>query len=393
MTNHQSVARGWSPGIPTRRRHGRATRCSLASMAALAAVAIAAAPAAQGHGRDHHGGTPVLSAPIADGLAGPLQLALGRHGKVYVAQDFSGTLTQLGPGGARADIASNPGGELAGVDVGKHNAIFYTWATADAGGTNIASGLNVVRNGVASQVADLFAYEQTANPDQGNTYGFESIPDDCAAQWPVDALGPTSYPGQIDSHPYSVAVSGRHRYIADAAGNAILDVSPNGDVSTVAVLPPQPSVVTADAIAALGLPACVEGLTYDFEPVPTDVEVGRHGILYVTTLPGGPEDPRLGARGSVYAIDPHDGQLWKVASGLLGGTNLALGDHGQIFVSELFGNHVSRIVHGAPVPLLDVSSPAGLEYSKGKLYVGYDVFGNGSVATIDVGDAHDSHHH
>jgi hypothetical protein len=183
-----------------------------------------------------------------------------------------------------------------------------------------------------------------------------------------------------------VAVSGRHHYVADAAANAIFDVSSNGDIRTVAVLPPQPIVVTAEIAAAQHLPDCVVGLTYNFEPVPTDVEVGREGALYVTTLPGGPEDPSLGARGSVYRINARSGKTTRIATGLLGATNLAIGPRGGIYVSELFANKVSRIVHGAPVTLIDVTSPAGLEFANGKLYVGYDVFANGSVATIRIGN-------
>ena len=84
----------------------------------------------------------------------------------------------------------------------------------------------------------------------------------------------------------------------------------------------------------------------------------------------------------------------KVAGGLLGATNLAIGPRGGIYVSELFGNKVSRIEHGRPVKLLDVASPAGLEYANGKLYVGYDALANGTLATIDIarGHGHRGHH-
>ena len=154
------------------------------------------------------------------------------------------------------------------------------------------------------------------------------------------------------------------------------------------VLPPQPAVITAAGAAANHLPACAVGLTYNFEAVPTDVEVGRSGVLYVTTLPGGVEDASLGARGSVYRIIPRSHKARKIATGLLGATNLALGRHGEIYVSEIFANKVSRIVHGGPRTVLDLPTPAGLEYANGKLYVGYDVLGptarsrrSGSVVT------------
>jgi hypothetical protein len=351
-------------------------------------LAVTAAPAAAN--RSHHSSPPVLSPPVATGLAGPLQLAVARNGTIFVAQDFAAILTRIARDGGRTDLASNPGGEIAGVDVGKRGAVYYTTTNQDAQGNTIASALNVLKHGTSSQVADLFAFESANNPDQVNTYGFESIPDACAAQLPPE-VGPPSYTGIVDSHPYSVAVSGRHIYIAEAAGNDILDVSSKGHVRVVAVMPPQPTVATPEVVAALHLPDCVTGLTYDFEPVPTDVEVGRNGMLYVTTLPGGPEDPSLGARGSVYKINPKTGAMTRIATGFLGATNLALGDHGQIFVSELFAGRISQVANGGPAPFVDVKDPAGLEFSHGTLYVGYDVFNQtdgGSIATIDLSRSH-----
>ena len=118
------------------------------------------------------------------------------------------------------------------------------------------------------------------------------------------------------------------------------------------------------------------------EPVPTDVEVGRNGSLYVSTLPGGPEDPSLGARGGVYKVNPWNGKSKQIASGLAGAANLAISPWGTIFVSELFGNQVSMIVHGAPVPIASVPSPSALEWSHGKLYVATNSFEVGKIQTI-----------
>jgi hypothetical protein len=357
----------------------------------LTVVALLALGAGSAAARDHSK-APALSPPIAQGLAGPLQLAVGEHGTVYVSQAFAGLLTKVGRDGTRTDIASNPGGEIAGVDLGRHHELFYTASSSTPDGVVTTTGLYRLRGGTSSLVRDILAYETANNVDQINAYGFDTITPECAALWPVDVAGPAQYTGGVESHPYSVAVSGRHHYVADAAANAIFDISSNGDIRTVAVLPPQPIVVTAEIAAAQHLPDCVAGLTYNFEPVPTDVEVGRHGTLFVTTLPGGPEDPSLGARGSVYRINPESGKTTRIATGLLGATNLAIGPNGGIYVSELFANRVSRIAHGAPAPLIDVASPAGLEYANGRLYVGYDVFANGSVATIRIGNGrHDDH--
>ena len=335
---------------------------------------------------------PTVSAPIAQGLAGPLQLAVDKR-SVYVSQAFAGLLTKFGPGGARTDVAANPGGEIAGVDVGRKHEVFFTSQSADATtGAVTASALNrIKRDGSSALVRDILAYENEQNPDAGASLRLHVDP----GRLPR-AVARRGRPGAVHGHPRLAPVRRRHRrrhnFVADAAANAIFDISKSGHIRTVAVLPPQPAVVTAAAATANGLPACTVGLTFNFEPVPTDVEVGRDGYLYVTTLPGGVEDASLGARGSVYRINPWSGKTRRVATGLLGATNLALGSRGQIYVSELFANKISEIVHGTPRPLIDLPSPAGLEYANGKLYVGYDVFANGTLATINVGRAHKGHH-
>ena len=91
------------------------------------------------------------------------------------------------------------------------------------------------------------------------------------------------------------------------------------------------------------MPDCVVGVTYAFEPVPTDVEVGADGALYVTTLPGGPRARALGARGALWKFTPSTGDLQKIADGFLGATNLALGWKGEIDVAEYFAGKISVV--------------------------------------------------
>ncbi len=73
----------------------------------------------------------------------------------------------------------------------------------------------------------------------------------------------------------------------------------------------------------MGAPNCVVGVRYAFEPVPTDVERDGQGNLWVSVLPGGPEDPSLGARGAVYKINKH-GTVRRIHGGFVGATNLAV---------------------------------------------------------------------
>lgn len=352
----------------------------LAIIFSVTLVLPASAAFAGGHHGGGGGGEPTLSDPLVSGLAGPLQIAVDDD-TVYVAQSFAGVLTIVSDDG-RTDL---PVPNLDGIDASHGRVLFTTRADAPPGVPPDFATLNrLKRDGSSTQIADLMAYEETANPDQVNTYGFESIPDDCAAQLPPE-LGPPTYSGQPDSNPFAVAITRHGAYVADSGANAILSVSKRGRIRTVAVLPPQPATITPEAVAGLGLPDCTLGLTYLFEPVPTDVEVGHGGQLYVSTLPGGPEGPELGARGSVWRINPRTGQAKMLGSGFLGATALALGPHG-IYVSEIFAGQVSKLGRHGPEPLVQLAPPAGLEYADGKLYVAYDVFGNGSVATISLGE-------
>ena len=75
---------------------------------------------------------------------------------------------------------------------------------------------------------------------------------------------------------------GGRQYVADAGGNSILEVSPNGSISLVGILPP-----TAPSGA---------------DPVPTEVVRGPDGALYVSQLTG---VPFLAGAASV----------WKIAAG------------------------------------------------------------------------------
>ena len=278
---------------------------------------------------------------LASGLVGPLGLAVTERGDVLVTQAFVGKVSRVDRHGVVTDLATEADAFLTpGVaDAGKGRVLYTTSGPAGAFLKSIE------RDGSTRVIADIGAYEASNNPDQSQHYGFVSIDADCASQWPA-AFGPPQYTGIVDSDPYAIATSGSKTYVADAAGNTIVSVDRRGHVRTVAVLPPQPTVVTQDAIDALGLPPCTLGLTYNFEAVPTDVEV-YHGQLYVTTLPGGPEDASLGARGGVWRINPTSGRATQIGFNLLGATDLAVAPSGAIYVTELFGGQVTKVGRGA----------------------------------------------
>ena len=159
------------------------------------------------------------------------------------------------------------------------------------------------------------------------------------------------------------------------------------------MLPAQPHKVTAGEAAGLGLPKCVVGVTYRFEAVPTDVEVGPHGMLYASTLPGGPEGPALGARGSVYVGTR--GPVPRPARDRVRRRDERRGEpRWTVYVAELFGGQISVIRHGHVKKLVSLPGALSVEWaSRGVLYASTiaptdengNPTGTGSVVRITLG--------
>jgi hypothetical protein len=334
----------------------RAAAVALAAGTALAAMtgvgSAAASPAHHVHSLHQLPGDYVA----------PLQFAVDGK-KVYVADSAQSLLFRLGnpnPIAKGPAPSQNPeqSGDLAGVDA-RHGTIAYTTTQADHRNTY----LTVLRHGEKVLKVNLGAYERWRNPDRRYAYGVVKpwkLSDACKADLGRNHV-PIGYTGEKDSHPYAVAgLSDGSWLVADAGGNDVLRVSKHGRISTVAVLPAQPVRITSELASMLGVPNCV-GITYRFEPVPTDVEV-RNGHVYVTTLPGG-----AGGLGSVYTLGKH-GTPIKIAGGFAQATNLAVSPSGRIYVVELGVGIFTPGRHG-PRKVLDVPNVAGAEWANGHLYV------------------------
>jgi hypothetical protein len=302
-------------------------------------------------------------------VVAPFSLAV-HHGRVYVADGGTGKISRLVDGKLRT-VATGPntnGGDVSGLAISKNGKYLAYTTTADE--SHKKTSLEI-RGPLGSRVsADLAGYEAKANPDQKKRYGILN-PSQCVkdafAQHPE--FGPVNYYGAVDSHPFAVAAVGKHWVVADAGGNDLVRVSNSGKVSTVAVLPRQPLKITAAIAAELGVPPCAVGFTYYFEPVPTDVEVGRHGMLYVSVLAGGPEGPAFGPRSKVYRVNPRTGHATKVGSKLAGATDIALRGK-KIYVAELFAGRISVLKKGHPRSYVALPNALSVESAGSRLWAG-----------------------
>ena len=302
--------------------------------------------------------------PVSTGLVSPLSFAVRRNGVAFISQNFAGLLTKQRPGRApKVVYAARRGTEVGAVSL-DHGAV--TFATTR--GTR--SVLWSMRGRSVTRRANLGAHERTVDPDHGTLYGVSDLDEGCAAQWPVARLGPPTYEAIKDTHPYASTTAGDTTYVADAAANAILGVDRNGVVSTVAVMPPIPLTITSRAARKYKMPDCAIGHAYLFEAVPTDVEMGPDDMLYVTSLPGGPEDGALGANGAVFRVDPLTGSATPVVGKIAGAVDLAVAPNGDIYVAELFGSRISMIAAGTEeVEIFRIlQQPGAVEFARGFVY-------------------------
>lgn len=167
-----------------------------------------------------------------------------------------------------------------------------------------------------SYMADVAAYEGSANPDGG----------------------------VVDSNPYAVySALGRNRIVADAGGNSLLEVNNDGQIRTLAVFPDR----------MVPYPPMFGGGMGPMQAVPTAITAGPDGAFYVGQLTGFPF-PVGQAR--VYRVTARN-EPQVFAEGFTSIHDITFGPDGSLYVLEIasdqlacefFGECNGRLIKVAP---------------------------------------------
>jgi hypothetical protein len=331
--------------------HLRRTAIGVAALTGLAATLSGGgtALAASGSGSSARVGVYV------SGLAAPFGLdTLGKRNFI-VAEAFGGKVTLIGQRGGKRTLVSNAPG-VAGV-AARDGRVYSVLGGPD--GSPRPPGAyqpsRVLRTnphtGRTTVIANLLAYELRHNPDgQVQVYG---PPAD------RDAL----------SNPFAMTSYPRGLLVADGGANDVLKVNPRtGRVSTFFV-PKNPHVAGCQN-ANPGTTGC--------DPVPTGVTYAK-GSVWVSTL--GAEVP---GAGRIYKLNPRNGHVRRMWTGLDSPTGIAIGGDGSIYYSQVGAGapetetpppgfdpskvgQITRILHGK-VTTAKVTQPTGLVIRDGRLF-------------------------
>jgi hypothetical protein len=188
-------------------------------------------------------------------------------------------------------------------------------ATLSADSSSFAHLVKLPLGGAPENIADIAAFETLNNPDGG-------LP---------------------DTNPYGLLITPTGFVVADAGANALLTVTPGGDVSTLTVFPEQANPLP------FGPPF--------FQAVPTTVTLGPDNLYYVGNLTGGPFPEGLA---TVWAIDPATGDIVRTELDFTTIIDLDFTSDGDLLVLQLTTHGLASATGPGPGQLIRIDSTTGI---------------------------------
>jgi hypothetical protein len=278
---------------------------------------------------------------VAEGLTFPHGMTFGPDGALYLVEGGSepapgpDDCVTIGEGEEASEYCFVNSGTIQMVHDGEQTVVADGLPNTVSDITVSASGEVYVLTGLGGDIDVL----REAAGDKVNGYGALLEVDLETNTWTVVAdvsdyetdANPDG--GPIDSNPYSMVMVDDGFVVVDAGMNAVVYVTEEGDISTVAVFPPQ----MVDAPPFLELPP---GTQIPMEAVPTDIAQGPDGAWYVSELSGFPFE--LGSsriwrlddtNGDADAMD--DGEMTIAYTGFTNLVGLAFGSEGDLYVLSI----------------------------------------------------------
>jgi hypothetical protein len=277
---------------------------------------------------------------VVSGLDNPRDLAFGPTGRLFVAEAGHGgkhclapgtcvgftskiSLVQIGQGSVRRlvtglfSVASEDGSGATGVDgisvLGRSSIYGIETGARDVIPPNAVSA--AFRARVAAQIGKLLKASVNGS--------WSSVADVGHRDFVWSGNHRNLVPGQFpDANPYGVLASQSTQWVVDAGSNTIDRVDASGRVHVVQFLPNPPS---SDA-------------------VPTCIDRGPDGALYIGELTGGGNSPGAAV---VFRFAPGEAHpLTQWATGLTAVTGCGFDRHGRFFAVELSTNGLDNASPG-----------------------------------------------
>lgn len=321
------------------------------------------------------GTTTVSAKPKAEvllsGLSSPKGLTLDIDGNPIVGQGTFGP-----PGPILLYVLRGPD-RGSTVEITQPENVTDLTVTPDGAGWAIGGDMNLYRqdpvDGTVQLVLDIPAYQEN-DPD------------------PVDQEGAAE-----ESNPYGLtALPTNDVLLADAAGNDLIRITPDGDATTVARFDVEE--LSTDHLDPADFPGLPPTLTA--EAVPTTVTIGPDGWAYVGELKGFPFRPETShvwridpdAEGAFCSVNTSDPDCSVYAEGFTGIQDIDFNqNNGRLYVYELAAEGVLAYEEGfetgvfPDAVLLKVKKHKRTELAAGQLSQpgGVEVAHNGTVFVTD----------